>query len=65
MFKLSNFKGCMLHTIKTKGDKLLNILCHHVATSPGKEVVIGDLFLRFTLDSIGEIAFGQDLRSLR
>ena len=65
MFKLANFKGCMHHTITTKGDKLLDILSQHVATSPAKEIVIGDLFFRFTLDSIGEIAFGQDLRSLR
>jgi len=65
MFKVSNFKGVMHKTVRNKTDKLLGILEKHVTSNPDQPITIGDLYFRFTLDSIGEIAFGQDLGALR
>merc|ERR1712146_66263 len=66
MFKQNSFKGFMLNAIKDKCKNLIIII--ETKRKPQEsdivEIDISDYYFRFTLDSIGEIAFGQDLRSL-
>lgn len=66
MFKQNSFKGFMLNAIKDKCKNLINIIETKRKTQENDivEIDISDYYFRFTLDSIGEIAFGQDLRSL-
>lgn len=69
MFKISNFKRSMLDAVRSKCLKCLDLISAQVrrASSSHPETAIVNLeeyFFKMTLDTIGEIAFGQDLGSL-
>lgn len=69
MFKISNFKKSMLDAVRSKCLKCLDLINAQVrsASSSHPETAIVNLeeyFFKMTLDTIGEIAFGQDLGSL-
>ncbi len=71
MFKVSNFKHSMLEAVRGKSLKTLGLLEAQVrsaspasAPRPTAVVELQELFFKMTLDTIGEIAFGQDLGSL-
>jgi len=59
LFNVKNFKEGMLHVFVDHSEKVLDI----ISRSP-HNVDASDLFYRFTLDSIGCIAFGKDIGSI-
>lgn len=63
MFKASIMKGVMMETFEHHGKLVLKKL-ESFCDSPGRYVDVQDLFFRFTLDSIGVIAFGKNINSL-
>jgi cytochrome P450 len=60
LFNLGKFKSGVQDTFNTNGDKLIRIL----RESKGKPIDIAGLMFKFTLDSIGNIAFGSDIGAL-
>ena len=61
MFSQGSFKTNMLHVFVKHGHKLQDML---LGAKSGEAIDIANVFFRFTLDSIGEIAFGKDIGSL-
>jgi len=61
MFTANKFKTHIWKVVHKNSDKVVSLL---EATNPGEVVDIFDVLNRFTLDSIGEIGFGADIRSL-
>lgn len=60
LFNLNRFKGVILDTFNDH----CNILDHIFVDSQGNPVDIHKLLHKYTLDSIGKIAFSEDIRSL-
>ena len=61
MFSVNSFKSHMMECFVKHGEVLVSIL----ETLPeDKPFDMNDLFMRYTLDSIGEIGFGLDIGSL-
>lgn len=71
MFKVTNFKNSMLEAVRSKCLTCLGLICAQVhadspasAAAPTAVVDLQEYFFKMTLDTIGEIAFGQDLGAL-
>lgn len=71
MFKVTNFKNSMLEAVRSKCLKCLDLIRDQVqadspasAATPTSVVDLQEYFFKMTLDTIGEIAFGQDLGAL-
>jgi len=72
MFKVTNFKNSMLEAVRSKCLKCLGLIRAQVqadspasaAAAPTAVVDLQEYFFKMTLDTIGEIAFGQDLGAL-
>ncbi len=62
MFSVNSFKTHMLECFTKHGEVLISIL---ESIPEEKAFDMNDLFMRYTLDSIGEIGFGLDIGSLR
>ena len=62
MFSTGNFRDNMLKVFLRHGETVVGTL--DGAAASGAPLDLQDLFLRFTLDSIGDIAFGEDVGSL-
>ena len=60
LFNLGKFKTGVQDTFNVGADKLIDIL----KKSEGKSIDIQSLMFKFTLDSIGLIAFGNDIGAL-
>lgn len=60
LFNLGKFKSGVQDTFNNNADKLMRIL----KNSAGKSIDIQSLMFKFTLDSIGFIAFGSDIGAL-
>lgn len=59
LFNLNIFKHSVLDTFNEHGEEMVA----KIATFNGKPFDIQDIFFRFTLDSIGQIAFGTSFSS--
>jgi cytochrome P450 len=55
----------MVDTFVENGMGVIGYLLERGTTVPKQEIDIQDVFQRFTLDSIGKIAFGVEIGSLR
>jgi cytochrome P450 len=63
LFKHANFKAGMLDSVNRVADEACRLV--GAAAKEGATMDMSRLFWRCTLDTIGEIAFGRDLGSLR
>jgi cytochrome P450 len=63
MFSLAEFRTTIMQSLRTHGAELWSIL--RLQQARGDETEVQQLFHRFTLDSIGDVAFGHTLGALR
>ena len=64
MFSLREFRDTIFESVQRHCDSLDRILSALATNSDSPDTDFQSLFMRFTLDTIGDVAFGDDLGSL-